>query len=84
MKPRRTHRSTTVFRLEGGNEDNDLWVEPCEDDGTPVLSSVWEPSPAERAKIAAGENVELLVWGGQPPVALSVTDVPLGKPPNPS
>lgn len=82
MKPRRTWRSDTVFRLPGGNEDNDLWVERRADEtGRPVLESVWEPTPEEREAIARGDNVYLLVWGGQPPVALGVTDVPLGKPP---
>lgn len=84
MKPRRTHRSTNVFVLEGGNEDNDLWVMETfdsEQPQTPVTLSVWEPTDAERARIAAGENIELAVWGGQPPVALQVTDAPLGKKP---
>jgi hypothetical protein len=77
VKPRRTVRSTTVFRLAGGTEDNDLWVEPRVDESErPVLSSTWEPSPQERVAIAGGQNVELLVWGaGTPPVAVSVTDV---------
>lgn len=83
MKPRRTHRSDTVFRLPGGTEDNDLWVERRVDESNfPVLESVWEPTDEERAAIAEGQNVYLLVWGGgHPPVALGVTDVPLGKAP---
>lgn len=83
MNPRRTHWSTKVFSLSGGNEDNDLWTHPVEDTrGMPVIGSVWVPSEEERRKIAAGENVELLVWGaGHPPVALRVTDVPLGRAP---
>jgi hypothetical protein len=84
MKPRRTHDSNRVYRLAGGNEDNDLWVMETfdsENPATPVVLSVWEPTDVERARIAAGDNVELAVWGGQPPVAMHVTDVPLGKAP---
>jgi len=83
MRARRTVNSDKVFRLPGGNEDNDLWVEVFEDDdGYPIIASVWEPTPQERLRIAAGENVKLMVWGsGHPPVAMGVTDERLGKPP---
>lgn len=83
MNPRRTVLSNDVFRLEGGNEDNDLWVTTDEDDdGTPIVRSTWVPTDKERAAIAAGQNIELVVWGGgHPPVALRLTDVPLGRPP---
>lgn len=81
MRPRRTPSTKTVFRLDGGNEDNDLWVERGQgDDGYPFLRSVWEPSDEERQAIAFGANIELVVWGqGTPPVALSTTTEPLGK-----
>jgi hypothetical protein len=83
VKARRTHRSNRVFRLPGGTEDNDLWVEECEDDGRPVLSSTWEPTPEEREAIANGANIELLIWGkAQPPVFVGTTTVPLGKSPD--
>lgn len=74
MKPRRTPTSNQVFRLVGGNEDNDLWVEQAEDvGGSPIILSVWELSDAERAAIAAGATIELMVWGqGTPPVALGI------------
>lgn len=74
MKPRRTPTSTKVFSLPGGNEDNDLWVEEAvADDGTPCLISTWEFDDDERAAIAAGGTIDLIVWGaGTPPVALSV------------
>ncbi len=77
MKPRRTHKSNQVYVLAGGNEDNDLWVEIDGD----TVSSVWELSAEERKAIADGQNVELKVWGGQPPVAMRVVNTPLGKPP---
>jgi hypothetical protein len=83
VKPRRTHESQNVLRLPGGNEDNDLWFAVKEaEGGQPVICSTWEPSDEERAAIAAGENVELIVWGGShPPVSIRTTDVQLGKPP---
>jgi hypothetical protein len=84
MKPRRTHDSNSVYRLVGGTEDNDLWTTVTFDSErpeVPVVLSVWEPTDEERARIAAGENIQLAVWGGQPPVAVQVTDTPLGKPP---
>lgn len=82
MKPRRTHHSNQVFRLPGGTEDNDLWVERTTSEADPCLRSVWEPTDDERRRIAAGENVYLVVWGtGTPPVAMGVTDDPLGAPP---
>lgn len=81
MKPRRTHGSTGVLALPGGTENNDLWYEAAVDDGEhPVIQTVWEPTAEERAAIAAGENVYLLVWGSShPPVAMGVTDEPLGR-----
>lgn len=82
MWPRRTHASNRVYRLAGGNEDNDLWVhETADDQDTTVISSVWVPTDEQRERIANGENIELAVWGGQPPVSLGVTDVPIGKAP---
>lgn len=80
MKPRRTHSSNRVYELEGGTEDNSLWVHV--DPVQATVSSVWELTADERALIAAGGQVQLTVWGGQPPVAMRVVDVPLGKPPN--
>jgi hypothetical protein len=82
MKPRRTVQSDIVYRLPGGNEDNDLWVSRLQDDqGAPVIQSVWEPTAGERRLIAEGANIELLVWGGgHPPVAMHTTFVQLGRP----
>lgn len=78
MRPRRFRGANRVYRLEGGNEDNDLWVQQA--DG--VIVSVWEPTDAERKAIADGANIELTVWGdGHPPCSVNATDVTLGKPP---
>lgn len=85
MRPRRTIESQSVLRLPGGNEDSDLWFDVKEaEGGSMVICSTWEPSKAERAAIAAGENVELIVWGtSHPPVSIRTTDVQLGKAPAP-
>lgn len=67
--------STGVYTLPGGNEDNDLWVEQGidEETGTPIHTSVWDLDDDERATIAAGGTLELIVWGqGHPAVAMTV------------
>jgi hypothetical protein len=85
MRARRTHSSTTVFRLPGGTEDNDLWTTVTFDSLNPgqrVICSVWELTPDERAEIAAGANIELAVYSDrQPPVCLQTTTEPLGRAP---
>lgn len=84
MKPRRTHTSNKVFRLVGGTEDNDLWVERAADvDGAMILISTWVPTFEERERIYNGENIALVVWGsGMPPVHVTLTDVAVGKAPD--
>lgn len=43
----------------------------------PVMISVWEPTPAEAAAIAAGGKIALRIVGtGHPPVALWVEESP--------
>lgn len=81
MRPRRTPTSNKVFRLEGGNEDNDLWCEHAlTTDGRPVILSTWELTDAERELVTKGANIELCVFSGvTPPVSLAVTIVSLGK-----
>ncbi len=83
MKPRRTFTSNTVLRLEGGNEDNDLWARRDRDqDGNPVIFSVWELNDAERQAIAEGGKIELCVWAVRPPpVSLAVTHEAVGRRP---
>lgn len=83
MKPRRTHLANFVYRLDGGTEDNDLWVHKSVDaEGFPISRSCWVPIDEERAAIAAGANIELAVWGPEhPPVSLALNDTPLGRPP---
>lgn len=80
MKPRRTVFTDRVFALPGGTDDNDLWTYVAATDNGPAIASVWVPTDEERAAIAAGENIRLIVFGtGMPPVALDLTDEPLGK-----
>jgi hypothetical protein len=80
VKPRRSVLSNVVFRLGGGNEDNDLWIHQDTDaDGNPILRSVWVPTEQERIALADPDvNVELIVWGTQhSPVLIQATDVEL-------
>jgi hypothetical protein len=82
MKPRRTVFTDRVFTLPGGTEDNDLWTYNVATNSGPAIASVWVPTDAERAAIAAGENIRLIVFGtGMPPVVLDLTDESLGKAP---
>jgi hypothetical protein len=87
MRTRRTHFTTRTLGLPGGTEDNDLWIYDILDDSKRhVIASVWEPTDEEREKIASGKwNIRLLVWavnGTQQPVAIDITDEPLGKAPD--
>lgn len=80
MRARRFYSANAVFKLVGGNEDNDLWVERRDDGYGPQIRSVWELTDDERARIVAGANVELITIGdGTPPLMMGVTDEPLGK-----
>lgn len=79
MKPRRTPHSNRVYRLEGGTEDNDLWLEETVDEeGARCMRSVWELTDEERKKVAEGQNVYLVCWSAQVPVAMGITDDKLG------
>lgn len=92
MKPRRTAASNTVLELAGGTEDNRLHAtigtglpgladdDPGRDE--PYIACIFEPDQAERAAIASGANVELVIFGQQmPPVSLATTrEQPLSRP----
>lgn len=91
MKPRRTVESNHVLSLHGGNEDNDLWVTIYEADarvsrddpcfGMPCITSVWEPTPEERERIAKGENIDITIYGEfHPALTVTTTPVQLGRP----
>jgi hypothetical protein len=80
MRPRRTIYTDRVFSLPGGTEDNDLWTYMVVTDSGSGIASVWVPTDDERAAIAAGENIRLVVFGmTMPPVYLDLTDEAIGK-----
>lgn len=73
MRPVRTAQSNMVY--QGPTPDvGDLHCQRL----TPgIIASVWEPSPEERARLAAGANIRLVIWGEPiPPVAVEVRDEP--------
>lgn len=87
MKPRRTILSNGVFKLVGGNEDNDLWVQKVllqDEDSeaqTAAIRTTWDLTPEERRAIGDGANIELQTVGaGTPPLSMRVIDTPLGRP----
>jgi hypothetical protein len=83
MNPRRTNLSNNVYELQGGNEDNHLWVEINRDyAGSVTISSVWVPNDEERELIAQGANIKLTLWGAQVPVSMKTTSEPIGKKPS--
>jgi hypothetical protein len=67
VRARRFPSANKVFRLPGGNEDNDLWAEVGEEQGFPYIKSLWVPSDEEREAIAKGENIALVVVATVPP-----------------
>lgn len=80
MKPRRTIYTDRVFSLPGGTEDSDLWTYVVATNDGPGIASVWVLTDEERAAIAAGENIRLIVFGmGMPPVLLDLTDETIGR-----
>lgn len=86
MKPRRTHSSNGVAHLPGHSEDYDMWfMSGTDENGNKVISIVWEPTPEERAAIAAGANIRVNTWTTRDhilPMAVEPTDELLGKPPD--
>lgn len=85
MKPRRTVNTNRLATLPGGNEDNFLPFYVARDTmDNRIVCTVWEPSDQERQRIANGENIRLDMWVSPksiPPLAMEVTDEPLGKKP---
>lgn len=79
MHPIRTERSNFVFRGPTPNigdayceiSDSREWGRPYRD-----TKLVWGLSPQERAAIASGANVELVIVGAWPipPVSLNIND----------
>jgi hypothetical protein len=81
LRARRFPSANAVYSLEGGTEDNDLWVELGHlDDGTPFIRSLWELDEDDRKEIQEGCNVSLVVLGTQtPPVMVVLTEEQPGK-----
>lgn len=96
MRVIRTARTNGELELEGAGPEHNLPVyhgpsagaariveagDPCYH--KPFVASVWEPDPAERAALATGRNIELVILSRQvPAVALGVTDeAPADAPP---
>lgn len=51
-------------------------------DGTPITVTCWQPTPEERAMIAAGAPCWLIIVGhGMPPVTIQAAD-PFATPPS--
>jgi hypothetical protein len=77
MRAGKTENTNTRVDLPPKRRDEDaLWVYGLEDDnGNTVIASVWVPTHEERERIAAGENIRLLIWGRRiAPVAMDLTD----------
>ena len=74
MKPIRTRETNFIYLPPKGME-SECDPLPCRVfDGQTV--SIWQPTPEERAQIAAGGNIALWVWGHPiPPVSLAVSDL---------
>jgi hypothetical protein len=84
-----------VYHLKGGTEANDLHVQQgphagadgIVEAGDPTYHlaytrTVWTPDELERAELATGRNIELVILGagGVPPLMLGVTDdAPAGE-----
>jgi hypothetical protein len=74
MIPKRIAGATHVFGAPKGwnAEENGHCGQLVIRQAAGFLESAWEPTPAELAALNAGGHVVLSVFGGQPPVALSV------------
>lgn len=63
--------------------DVDAWVGELVDEGTRVIVTVWQPTPAEMAELSQGKPVFLWCYGLMPPVALATRN-PFENPEVPS
>ena len=71
MRPINTIQTNHSYLMPPGMEGDPL---PCCRTNDGRVISVWEPTPDERAAIAAGGNVELHVWQQPPPpVGFTIT-----------
>lgn len=77
MTPLRPTDTTRVM-AKGQDEYFELpIVDHVAEDGTRMMTSVWEPSPRELADLVAGGAVKLTILGtGHPPVMLTTQPAP--------
>lgn len=76
MLPLRIANATRIL-AEGQDEYHALAILDEVVRGVPQMTSLWEPTPAEAAAIAAGGFVRLTILGvGHPPVMMSVQAPP--------
>lgn len=77
MKPAQTPEVNAIFKLEGGDDSNNLPLQKATTvDGEAVLVSRWELTGEEREAVYNGALIRLVVWGtGTPPVALAVEGI---------
>lgn len=73
MRP--VHTATSNAVLTGPPGVRDLHAERLEVDGVPWIMSVWTLTAAERAAVAAGKNIGLLIQRrDQPVVSMRIVD----------
>lgn len=80
MKPQRFERSNKTYTKPKGWKEEDCHdvqaFEGKDEVGTPVVITCWKPTDAERTKIAAGEPVWLVLYGGGMQPAIVTADDP--------
>ncbi|SFI59810.1 hypothetical protein [Albimonas pacifica] len=80
MLPLRIHDATRVL-AEDQDDFTALAIRDENVGGFNQMTSLWEPSPAERAALAAGGAVRLTILGSvHPPVMLAVQPPPSEEP----
>lgn len=82
MESRKTKSCNIVFRLEGGDESNNLHGYRGHDTaGNNVCCGVFVPNEEERAAIASGYKIVVAIWGDTvPPMDIVLLDDPEVEP----
>lgn len=79
MLPLRISNATRIL-AETQDEYFALAIRDEVHEGIPIMTSVWEPTPAELAMLNAGGAVRLTICGTvHPPVMLATQPAPDGK-----
>jgi hypothetical protein len=76
MESRKTNSCNFIWKLPGGDERNNLHgYHGADDRGNKVCVGVFIPTPEERAQIAAGGNIGVVIWGETvPPMGVIVDE----------